>query len=187
MKISQQEFATLIEEFDGDLTKLVMKYLKKIQQPSPWTFEDLKQEAIKVSWYKFLKFFDRTKSSPRTFLNMCAGNALYDIMFYSWNKPGLKFVGSFTDDEDSEEFYFISNYDRFTEEIESLLLEDVFTTQEKKYIQILVFPDLDLAKKNSEDSRRIRINARGVMGIDLDTEYNLRCAIKEKLEERIQV
>lgn len=184
---TEPEFVKLIEEFSGDIKKQVHNVIKKIQQPSPYEFEDLVNEAVMEAWKKFKKNYKPEASSPRTFLFMCVKNSLYDIMYYSWRKPNLKLTGSLCEDEDSSQFQFVDNRNNFTNEVKLLFDEEVFSKSEQEYIKLLVFPEQELAEKNAQNPRRVRINVREKLGIDNTAEYNLRESIKKKLTKRISI
>jgi DNA-directed RNA polymerase specialized sigma24 family protein len=179
--MEKKEYLELVHEYSGDITKQVYSTMCKLQHPTYWSFKDLYQEVLMITWKKFKKY-DGSKSSPRTFLNMCTHSACYDVMYKSWKSVAPTHFSTLEDNKnDTYQFDSAGACDN-TGEIK-LLVETIFTEKEKIYVNCFHNPNLDLAKKIAAQPKATRRIIRERLNINLVEEAKMRKIIKQKLNK----
>lgn len=152
MKLELDE--RMLKDIDAKAYKVARKIPRSFMDP-----EDIRQEILVFVLENF-KWYRPEKSSPRTFLNLCANCAAYDIIqkAYLWEKK--------KEYKPRDLCYIMEDF---------LCL----SPEEEQYLSF--FLTLNIPRS------RIRVYARSIMCLSREEEEKIRMSISQKLKEKCGV
>ena len=178
--MTDQQILETINSVRPNIKKLARVFIRKMRQPSIYSFQDLEQEAEKAILYHIRKgSYDVERGKQSTFLILSVLSTYITLMHKSYRLNPI---------EEKKKEVFNSLRTRYSEKfkleelsIVSYVMEE-FTEEERSYLVVMINPPEEVKIGMARNRKSVRRLVRENLNISLNEEKRIRESIKRKLE-----